>query len=76
MIDEEITVTKEDLGEFSGKSVFLYRLSHREPYAGTICYDKLGLPTVVLGEKVISLRTLDILDFGCEEVVYVAKEGI
>jgi len=76
MVDGEITVTKEDLEELLGRSVLLYRLSHKEPYTGTICSDNLGLPAVVFGDKAISLRNLDILDFGCEEVVYLSEKGI
>ncbi len=73
---EEIIANEEDLRELSGRGVFLYRFPIKEPFCGEIKLDSYGLPTVVSGEKVISLRNLDLLDLGPVEVVYLSKRGI
>lgn len=73
---EEIIANEEDLKELSGRGAVLYRLPIKKPFRGEIKVDNYGLPTVVSGEKSVSLRNLDILDLGPVEVVYLSKRGI
>lgn len=73
---EEVIANEEDLRELSGRGAILYRFPFKKPFCGEIKMDNYGLPTIVLGEKVVSLVNLDILDLGSVEVVYLSKRGI